>query len=1307
MKPKLPANFPFPGVLLLAGVPFIIASGLASATTYTWDGGGGDNNWQTPGNWNPDVAPAAGTTSDLIFAGSTRLTASNDFTALSDFGSLSFGSGAGAFVLGGNSITLNGNITNSSSNLQTITLATALASGPHTVTTNASGDVTISGAVSGGGGLLKAGAGTLTLSGGNSFTGGTTISAGTLKIGNATALGGNAGAASVTSGAVLDLNGTTMTGTNALTLNGTGINSGGALTNSSATAGTYAGLVTLGSASSIIAGTGNITLSNTGAITGSGFGLTVGGANNTTIASIIGTGAGTLTKQDAGTLTLSAANTLTGSTTINGGTLSLSTAGASLASSAVTANSTVIFTVGNSSAAGSAVTRSNGLTLNGGKLAVTGSSSQNTTDTFGVLTLGQGAGVSSGGSASASVLSGGNNVILVSPNAAKNTRLNFTSATVNAGGTVLFSANGSSVIGANTLASATAGGINIAFTGTAPALIGAAVSGGTITTTSGIIPWAVTNTAGGTSLTDFVTYDSAYGVRTLTTYGSTLALSGGVAQNVKLTTADATNNTNGTVNSLIVGNSGANITQNISGILTVNSGALLLNPGFGFATTIAGGTLQLGTGGADGFIYMQQGRLNTISSVISGPDASHNLVLDFGNANNSGGVQVLGGNNSYAGGTIVNNSNANSSLVIGGTSTLGLGLTAGTTGSFGAGNVTLNNIKVLLNHSNAFTLANNISGSGTSVIQQSATGTATLSGNISGTVGVTQSTASSTLMLSGTNTHTGVTNLSGGTLQFNGAASMSGGSALALAAGTTLNLRSDTSASFSPAAITASNVGTYNIDVGNLSSGTGQTLTLAGAMGFGNGSQQINVTSGSTGYTLGLGAITHNTTANGSAFTINATTAAATVSSFTFGSYGSNLTLQGGNNVSVGGLIFSSNGTETITVAGANATFTGTNTWINNRNSGAYSVVLNSGSLNMNTASFMTNAFSGGHNGSSLTLNGGTLDNTSGAAIQQNNNGIITVGGDFTFGGSNALNLGTGAVTLTASRTITTNGSALLTLGGAVSGSGFTLTKAGSGSLKLNGVIGTGSGGVTVNDGTLTLAGINTYSGGTNVTNGRLNITGSIASATAVSAGATLGGDGTITGNVSLGGTLAPGQGGVTDRTLNINGNVTTSAGSALSFTVTSLSNYDKLVIGSGSSIGLNNTDLVVDFNNSIDFTELGAGLGDDFLAQLDSFAGEGSWFKLITGTTTGMFHNVTQTMDAAELSYYGLGGTQYKATIDGQDFWVVQGSTYLVAVPEPSATWLGVMGASCLLLLRRRRDAPPSRVLAFPTDSVSGKSRP
>jgi len=175
-------------------------------------------------------------------------------------------------------------------------------------------------------GLTKTGSGILTLSGVNTYSGATTISAGTLKLGNNAALGTSAGGVSITSGAVLDLNGINYATAEALTVNGTGISSGGAVINSSATGATYAGLLTLGSASSIMGGTGTIAISNAGTITGSGFGFTLGGAQGGTLASTLGTGTGTLTKIDTGTWTLSGASTFTGGLTINSGTIQLGAA---------------------------------------------------------------------------------------------------------------------------------------------------------------------------------------------------------------------------------------------------------------------------------------------------------------------------------------------------------------------------------------------------------------------------------------------------------------------------------------------------------------------------------------------------------------------------------------------------------------------------------------------------------------------------------------------------------------------------------------------------------------------------------------------------------------------------------------------------------------------------------------------------------------------------------------------------------------------------------------------------------------------
>lgn len=89
------------------------------AQTVTWDGGAGTGNWADGANWDTNVAPVAG--DDLVFTGSTQLSTTNNIATVDiSFNSITFAAAAGAFTLAGSRITLAGNITNSSSNNQTI-----------------------------------------------------------------------------------------------------------------------------------------------------------------------------------------------------------------------------------------------------------------------------------------------------------------------------------------------------------------------------------------------------------------------------------------------------------------------------------------------------------------------------------------------------------------------------------------------------------------------------------------------------------------------------------------------------------------------------------------------------------------------------------------------------------------------------------------------------------------------------------------------------------------------------------------------------------------------------------------------------------------------------------------------------------------------------------------------------------------------------------------------------------------------------------------------------------------------------------
>jgi len=135
--------------------------------------------------------------------------------------------------------------------------------------------LTLSGAISGAGGLTKLGAGILTLSGANAYAGATLVNAGTLRAGAVGAFA-PASAFTIASGATLDLN----------SFNQTICSLAGA------------GAVTLGAAT-----------------------LTTGGDGTSTTFSGGITGAGGLIKTGAGALTLSGVSTYGGGTTISGGIL--------------------------------------------------------------------------------------------------------------------------------------------------------------------------------------------------------------------------------------------------------------------------------------------------------------------------------------------------------------------------------------------------------------------------------------------------------------------------------------------------------------------------------------------------------------------------------------------------------------------------------------------------------------------------------------------------------------------------------------------------------------------------------------------------------------------------------------------------------------------------------------------------------------------------------------------------------------------------------------------------------------------------
>lgn len=304
----------------LVCLSLLLLNAAAQAAPFTWDGGAGDNNWQSATNWSGNVAPAADGTASLVFSGETRTSAYNDFGSNTVFAGLAFANNrspgmTAAFTLSGNPIVLGGNVTATLPTADgTITDTIALPillNGTRTFTPNLSGakihSLTLSGSVgeSGGAqGLTKTGTGNLTLSGANTYSGKTTVNGGTLYFNSIGAVGAASsalGAPATPENGTIDLNGTLYyTGPAASSDRSINLTSTGTFYNETG---------------------GDLLL--TGAITGNNQNFTFRGAKNFTQAGRIATGSGALTHTGYGTLTLTCpTNSFSGAVQIFAGTVS-------------------------------------------------------------------------------------------------------------------------------------------------------------------------------------------------------------------------------------------------------------------------------------------------------------------------------------------------------------------------------------------------------------------------------------------------------------------------------------------------------------------------------------------------------------------------------------------------------------------------------------------------------------------------------------------------------------------------------------------------------------------------------------------------------------------------------------------------------------------------------------------------------------------------------------------------------------------------------------------------------------------------
>jgi len=648
---------------------------------------------------------------------------------------------------------------------------------------------------------------------------------------------------------------------------------------------------------------------------------------------------------------------------------------------------------------------------------------------------------------------------------------------------------------------------------------------------------------------------------------------------------------------------------------------LTFNAGAG-AFTLSGNATKLGGNIVDNASTAQAVTLilalqqNTdIGVTNSGGSITFNYAISggFSLTKSGAGLATFKGAGTYTGGTTVNAGFLRS--------------TPNTTENvFGSGNITIASGATLQFRpiGNTVTTANIISGAGTV--------------NAFGGTGGVQ-------ILSGANTYTGATTVTGGVLNIQNATALgTTDNGTSVSAGYALQIQNNITVGAESLALNGTGIATdgalRNISGTNVWQGT---VTLGSAA-------RINSDSGS---------LTFNTATN----SITGTNQA--------------LTLGGAGNGTVGGTI--TTGTGTLTKDGAGTwTLSGTNTY-----SGATSVTWGTLQLDGSTAAGSTVGVetsgtltgSGTVNGNATLTGGGIINKSSGTIVgtlgvtggNWNGNGSVTgvvtsSNGTFTIGsGANLTANGgmnvTGGTLLAGNATSTITGSLNYTssrnstFAGTIAGSGKTLTMNATGT-------------------TLTLSGNNSYTGATNVTAGTLLANNTIGSATGsgnvtVATGANLGGNGTIGGATTIAGIISPGDGGI--GALNITGNVTwqgaSSNGSATDW-----------IFQLGASP---TSDLL---NITGNFTKDASTYGTNFRFNFEGATNTGT-FKVVDWSGTSSFI-------ASDFSYTNLGSglTGSFSIIDSQlDFSV------LPAVPEPS-TWVAmavlIITGGTMAMRRRTRQA-------------------
>jgi len=583
---------------------------------------------------------------------------------------------------------------------------------------------------SGLGGITKTGLGNLTLNAAATYSGPTLLVGGTLTIGANDATG--TGDLSIGAGATLDL------GVNGIT----------------------AGLVTTSGASPVINGTGTITAST---------GFFFNNTGNITVDALLA-GSGGLLKTQTNVLTLTGANTYTGTTEIQNGTLSFDS----------------IANVGGASALGAPITVEDGIIRTGLSTAdpvLTYTGSGHSTDRI-IEMQGVAGGnlfINSDGTGALNLgriqtATGGNKILTLGGEATGFDNMVAEIKEVGSALSVTKAGAGTwQINGANTYTGATSAGAGTLRAGNNLAFSSSAV---TLANTGSIL-----EVADGVNVANSVTVSDTGNNKTLALQSG--ATSGTSSGNIAIaeTTAgnfDVSADTNGTLN--LTG-----IISGAGGLEKVGAGTVVLTSAntYAGATTVTAGILQLGDGAATGSINTASAisvasgatfAVNQTDTVTQGTEFSGAAITgDGGFAQVGTGTTVLTADNDYTGTTTV------SAGILSISSEENLG---DNPGSFNAGQLTLNGgtLQTTATFSIDDTNRGVTIGASGGTIETGAATVLTVTNDIVTTGNLTKTGTGTLLVNSDSNSGSGTTTVSAGTLggtgTISGAATVEGGATL-------------------------------------------------------------------------------------------------------------------------------------------------------------------------------------------------------------------------------------------------------------------------------------------------------------------------------------------------------------------------------------------------------------------------------------------------------------------------------------------------------------------------------------------------